>query len=485
MKRSKFPYTARSSAKIIRHAVSIDERRAKFRSDLISEAKSSHPHADAAHHANGKRTSTNNWMVNGEKPNPTTVDRFRRRSAFRPGREANRTFSPQMSTVEEDRLDPGRGTIGQDRMRTPSPSASQNAEIDASSMASSYINAPHADDDEDDETEPQDVEELWFPGGHADLGGGWPLANGEESPLSHGPLVWMVREAQRAGLEFDGEAMLKLNCCDEDFNIPALGLPNSFPPAGNDNLPEIEVTSSPATPPVDIFHSPHQEKREPGWATGMEPTQVKSSKFHDTLHYAFTKGVLHDCLEFNGGLSHTSVVSWKLMEYMPFRRMDLRPDGTWKAITFPLPMGEVRDIPETAWIHHSAIRRMEADPNYRPGNLIIGGGGRGVRKAPKEYGIGNWEVLKGQGDPVGMVYIRKGPSVAKQIDKAEHDEKVDQELNKHDVEKHQNLRDTLADSKKREKEEKALEKRVPHKGDGGGAGGGEAKEKKNPYEERR
>lgn len=39
MQRSKFPYTAHSSAKIIRHAVSIDERRAKFRQDLISESK--------------------------------------------------------------------------------------------------------------------------------------------------------------------------------------------------------------------------------------------------------------------------------------------------------------------------------------------------------------------------------------------------------------------------------------------------------------
>jgi uncharacterized protein (DUF2235 family) len=34
MERSKFPYTARTSARVIRHAVSIDERRAKFRQDL-------------------------------------------------------------------------------------------------------------------------------------------------------------------------------------------------------------------------------------------------------------------------------------------------------------------------------------------------------------------------------------------------------------------------------------------------------------------
>src|ERR1043165_2235913 len=44
MQRSKFPYTAPRSAKVIRHAVSIDERRAKFRQDLISQEKPSKSH---------------------------------------------------------------------------------------------------------------------------------------------------------------------------------------------------------------------------------------------------------------------------------------------------------------------------------------------------------------------------------------------------------------------------------------------------------
>ena len=52
---------------------------------------------------------------------------------------------------------------------------------------------PGDDETDEDEAAAQDIEELWFPGGHADLGGGWPVADGE-SPLSHGPLVWMVRE---------------------------------------------------------------------------------------------------------------------------------------------------------------------------------------------------------------------------------------------------------------------------------------------------
>lgn len=49
----------------------------------------------------------------------------------------------------------------------------------------------------------QDIEEVWFSGGHADIGGGWSRSAGEKWMLSHAPLVWMVNEAVKAGLEFD------------------------------------------------------------------------------------------------------------------------------------------------------------------------------------------------------------------------------------------------------------------------------------------
>lgn len=70
-------------------------------------------------------------------------------------------------------------------------------------------------------------------------------------------------------------------------------------------------------------------------------------------------------------------------------------------------MGETRDIPDDAQIHISVIKRMQADPNYRPGNLIIGGGGRGVRKAPEKYGIGEWQTHRHEGDIIRHSYVRK------------------------------------------------------------------------------
>ena len=50
---------------------------------------------------------------------------------------------------------------------------------------------------------------------------------------------------------------------------------------------------------------------------------------------------------------------------------------------------------------------MQADPTYRPGNVIVGGGGRGCRVAPEEYGMGEWVVYKNEGDAVRETYIRK------------------------------------------------------------------------------
>ena len=257
---------------------------------------------------------------------------------------------------------------------------------------------PNEDETDEDEAAEQDIEEIWFPGCHADLGGGWPLAKGEESALSHGPLVWMVREAQKAGIDFVSAKMHTLKCCDDNEDMSKTEF---FP-----GVPEVQITEAP-----DLFRNPPSEHASPGWAPGLQPEARAPSEFHRRLHTAATKGVLHDCLEFNGGLGMTSVLSWKIMEYLPFRRMDLTPEGTWNAISWPLPMGEVRDIPEGAKIHNSAIRRMKADERYRPGNLIVGGGGRGIRRAPKEMGIGQWDVLREEGDPVGEVYVRRGPSL--------------------------------------------------------------------------
>jgi uncharacterized protein (DUF2235 family) len=54
------------------------------------------------------------------------------------------------------------------------------------------------------ESGPRDLRQVWFPGAHGDVGGGYPE---EESGLSKVALQWMLYEAEAAGLTIDDHRM--------------------------------------------------------------------------------------------------------------------------------------------------------------------------------------------------------------------------------------------------------------------------------------
>lgn len=376
MERSRFPYTALTTARIIRHAVSIDERRAKFRQDLIEERRSTAPGHVHSH-------------------------RLRRRLLSREGREKSNVPEIVLSAGEGEEGRHGRRRSGSGsgsgtdefRYRAPSSSPMRKGSFEVprsnalqsehhsvkSAVSRTSIRVPSLNipRNEEEERYEQDISEVWFPGQHGDVGGGWKLNPQDPWPLSHIPLVWMVKEAQAAGLEFDPEKLKRFNCYEE-YPGPSVG----------EELKETMLSNTLAVHNHDTSHR-------------------RTDKFNQALVSTMDQGIAHDCLTYGGGLSFFSTMAWRLMEYLPFRRMDLQPDGSWKPIRWPLPCGEVRDIPDNAQIHISAIHKLRIDPNYRPGNLIVGGGGRGVKRAPEKYGIGEWEVCQHEGDLVRQTYVRK------------------------------------------------------------------------------
>ena len=408
MERSKFPYTARSSARVIRHAVGIDERRAKFRQDLISEAKPvQKPRHHLLHHhhhhhlhdlidqgkddENAEKTADNPAIVVNDGENAATDQATEEgEGVYRASADSRPTLRNEQRMRREQRYRAPSRSQRQRNMSLAVPGADGSHDDSTSIRSNSSFQVPTAITAEDDESE-QDIEEVWFPGGHADIGGGWQLSDGEHWPLSHAPLVWMVQEAQRAGLQLDPSKVKRFEC-SEAFE-------GDYSPISEDL--QDPGRASPQRPEV----------REDGdnAGTDAEDKQKAASvdNFRNALVLSSTKGIFHDCLAFGNGLSSPSVLTWKIMEYLPFRRMDLQGDGSWKPIRWPLPRGEVRDIPEDAQIHVSALRRLQGDPNYRPGNLIIGGGGRGVRRAPESLGTGEWVVSRYEGDIVRETYIRK------------------------------------------------------------------------------
>ncbi|KAK8203020.1 hypothetical protein IWZ01DRAFT_119371 [Phyllosticta capitalensis] len=428
MQRSKFPYTARSTARVIRHAVAIDERRAKFRQDLISEVKTTkkrhhHHRWTSGRHPNVVEEDEDHLAARN-KPELSPAQSPERHNAFNRKLNVPRAYRDSSETSGLRSLSPGM-----------SPSGAYRGRSRAISELSQQSSAPDRHDTGyDSDQDPQDIQEVWFSGCHADIGGGWPLDKDEDTALSHIPLVWMVREAQRAGLQFDEKKLRALNCCPEDepseyvrrdtvispqISPPPTSMPS--PTTSPQPVPGINVIQpSPglneeapalAAAPPNHKHSGHKhdkdeddkDKDKEEHKTHRFPTK---KDFHGSLHSAATRGKLHDVLCFNNGVPHFSVMCWNFMEWIPFRRMDLCEDGSWKSIAWPLPKGEVRDVPMDVLVHHSVIKRMQHDSNYRPGNLIIGGGGRGVRKAPPEYGMGQWKIVAEEGDPVGETHAR-------------------------------------------------------------------------------
>ncbi|GAW25831.1 putative short chain dehydrogenase reductase family protein [Rosellinia necatrix] len=246
-------------------------------------------------------------------------------------------------------------------------------------------------------------------GGHADVGGGWEILPGSKS-ASHVPLVYMIRQARRAGLHFDPEKLIEMGLAEANVQTDTGNSHGNGYRDEDMRVPDIRIdVSNPSSMP-----SPNGHGVQENWGHFKVHdfggrTEGHSKPFHEMMHKAHVARI-HDSLEFSSGLGTIPVLSWKFMEYLPFRRMDLRPDGSWKPIRWPLPGGETRDIPHTARIHGSVIRRMKQDDTYRPGNLIIGGGGRGLRRAPELYGIGEWECVEGSGDPVDEVWVKKAAS---------------------------------------------------------------------------
>lgn len=162
--RKVFPYSARSSAREIWHAVSIDERRVKFRPDLVYQAIPLEE-KDPCHFA-GKGVRERAAIAELE---------HRARCAA-----ANHADSPD-------------GTRGVASPQSPlSPDEVEKILHDTSKFG-------------------QTVHEVWFAGNHCDVGGGWADPENGGLNMADVPLVWMIRAARKAGVLFDEKSFGRLS----------------------------------------------------------------------------------------------------------------------------------------------------------------------------------------------------------------------------------------------------------------------------------
>ncbi len=173
MERSKFPYTAHSSAKVIRHAVSIDERRAKFRQDLMYQSKrmASHKH----HHGRAHQMLHNMHEKYRAKPSILGVSTTPPPPSLEPAVEETEQQQRGRQLSHTAQLAPSSAEMQPAPYRAHSRSRSQATGATGDNASDISRIAPSDDDGyycSDEETEPQDIDEVWFAGGHGDVGGG-------------------------------------------------------------------------------------------------------------------------------------------------------------------------------------------------------------------------------------------------------------------------------------------------------------------------
>jgi uncharacterized protein (DUF2235 family) len=153
MSRTTFPYTARSTARVIRHAVSINERRAKFRQDLIGE-KPKGQKTKKPHHPYRARDKS----VSVDASKLATLPK----AGSERGEERGRQFTLQVPLNERYR---DRSETSGIRSRSPNFST-RSGETGHGIPSTRASSRPPLPTDEEEEHE-QDIQEVWFSGCHA------------------------------------------------------------------------------------------------------------------------------------------------------------------------------------------------------------------------------------------------------------------------------------------------------------------------------
>ncbi|KZP18957.1 hypothetical protein FIBSPDRAFT_1045887 [Athelia psychrophila] len=180
------PFTAANSAvKTFRHALSLDERRAKFQPNLYHRP-SPNPAKDPQHasqvvpHVSYFKRLGREMMAEGAN--------IKKRLSFK--------RSPRTSSLSSDHSDMSKDEAPAD------VGLSEDAELDVT-----------------------DVKEVWFSGCHADVGGGC-VTDSVSLSLAQITLHWMLREvvASQCGIIFDNEALQRLDFNYNQFIVAQLQL---------------------------------------------------------------------------------------------------------------------------------------------------------------------------------------------------------------------------------------------------------------------
>ncbi|KAI6044766.1 hypothetical protein EDC04DRAFT_3105514 [Pisolithus marmoratus] len=191
--------------------------------------------------------------------------------------------------------------------------------------------------------EATNVREVWFAGGHGDIGGGNVKDNVTNS-LAQITLRWMVEEVieSECGILFNKEG------------LRGLGIQVS-PQAGMNG-------AAPVTPGVEQGDMKDAAPTSDSHSGPSSPTDTADAE----LKHATAK--LFDYLDFKYDPERRPRITWAwwLLEIIPLPSISKGQDGKWHK-TWSIHLGKGRELPPQAKLHHTVELRMKHAPSkYKP-----------------------------------------------------------------------------------------------------------------------
>ncbi|KAM3502668.1 hypothetical protein MY11210_008992 [Beauveria gryllotalpidicola] len=211
-------------------------------------------------------------------------------------------------------------------------------------------------------TKTEDIKEVWFPGCHGDVGGGWPAgddkpAGGDKAAIAtENTMLWQRMTSWRQYIQKIWTSWKpkgpRHDVGADDFQM------SDVPLAWMIHELELVDQLNPLAAVRWNCNAKRFKERFEAW-------------FNKEKRFALG-GFVHDSLSFGHGTGFSKVLLWRFMEYLPIitrwelRWTEIKP--LWENVRFPLNKGRARDIPHDAVLHESLIRRLREDPLYKPAN---------------------------------------------------------------------------------------------------------------------
>ncbi|SMN21183.1 similar to Saccharomyces cerevisiae YEL023C Putative protein of unknown function [Maudiozyma saulgeensis] len=217
-----------------------------------------------------------------------------------------------------------------------------------------------------------DLQEKWFPGDHCDIGGGWIPDCRSHNFLSNVSLRWMLAEAIKNGVKFKPGVIGKFAkkytslgsmCCSahDYLNFE----PCKYCKTGQEHhiiQPELLINN---------LHINHNFVQLQSDGSFDDVDLFRPPEQQDNEVTVTTSSMLSVRNVFNSNCTHIRkllAVFWWLVELLPIGLKIESQDGKWRNIYIP-NLGRPRCIPCYADMHWSVYWRLKFHNDYRPINL--------------------------------------------------------------------------------------------------------------------